>query len=149
MEVYNYVIMHLNQVATMKIRDLADSVHVSTTTIMRFCNKLDCNGYSEFKVKVRMMQKEKQEVVIDGNALLALLYMGIFCTGMAHLLWNQSLSMIEASICSAFYPIQPLVSVILGIIFLHENITTSFLVGCVIIVIGVLVCILNIQKKLK
>lgn len=90
-----------------------------------------------------------QEVSVDGKALLALLYMGIFCTGIAHLLWNQSLSMVEAGTCSAFYPIQPLVSVILGILFLHENITTSFVIGCVIIIIGVLVCILNINGKGK
>ena len=61
MEVYNYVILHLDEVATMKIRDLADQAHVSTTTIMRFCNKLDCNGYSEFKVKIKLMHKEKKK----------------------------------------------------------------------------------------
>jgi Transcriptional regulators len=61
MEVYNYVILHLDEVATVKIRDLADQAHVSTTTIMRFCNKLDCNGYSEFKVKIKLMHKEKKK----------------------------------------------------------------------------------------
>lgn len=86
-----------------------------------------------------------QNVSIDKSAILALVYMGIFCTGIAHLLWNQSLSMIEAGVCSAFYPIQPLVSVVLGIIFLHEIITSSFVIGCVIIVVGVLLCILNIN----
>ena len=84
-----------------------------------------------------------ESVSIDARAVVALLYMGIFCTGAAHLLWNESLSMVEAGICSAFYPVQPLVSVILGILFLHENITTSFVIGCVVIVIGVLVCILK------
>lgn len=87
-----------------------------------------------------------QSVHADKSALLALLYMGIFCTGFAHLLWNQSLSMTEAGICSAFYPIQPLVSVILGIVFLHETITASFLIGCIVIVAGVLVCIVNVRR---
>lgn len=64
MEVYNYVITHLDQVATMKIRDLAENAHVSTTTILRFCNKLDCDGYSEFKTKIKMLQKEKADTRI-------------------------------------------------------------------------------------
>lgn len=88
-----------------------------------------------------------QAVSFDKSAVFALVYMGIFCTGIAHLLWNQSLSMMEAGVCSAFYPIQPLVSVVLGIIFLHEKITVSFLVGCIFIVCGVLLCILRIDLR--
>lgn len=61
MEVYNYVILHLDQISNMKIRDLAEHAHVSTTTIMRFCNKLGCDGYSEFKLKVKMLREEKVE----------------------------------------------------------------------------------------
>ena len=49
MEVYNYVIVHLEQVSHMRIRELAESAHVSTSTILRFCNKLGCDGYTEFK----------------------------------------------------------------------------------------------------
>lgn len=53
----------------------------------------------------------------------------------------------SAGVCSVFYPIQPLVSVIFGILFLHEKITISFLVGCAFIVFGVLLCILRISVK--
>ncbi len=82
-----------------------------------------------------------EQVSFDAQALVALLAMGVFCTGAAHLLWNQSLSMLEASTCSAFYPIQPLVSVVLGIVFLGERVSVSFVAGSILIVIGVLVCV--------
>lgn len=59
MEVYNYVITHLEQVAFMKIRELAEHTHVSTSTVLRFCNKIGCDGYSEFKLRVKMLQEQR------------------------------------------------------------------------------------------
>lgn len=77
-----------------------------------------------------------EQIGLDGSAVAALLVMGVFCTAVAHLMWNQALSMLEAGTCSAFYPIQPLVSVVLGIIFLHEKMTFSFVIGSLLIIIG-------------
>ncbi|MBP1041769.1 MurR/RpiR family transcriptional regulator [Vagococcus sp. BWB3-3] len=59
--VYNYVIQHIVEVRTMKIRELADNAHVSTTTVLNFCNKMGCKGYSEFKIKLQLMH-EKEEL---------------------------------------------------------------------------------------
>lgn len=83
------------------------------------------------------------QISLDWKAVAALLAMGVFCTGVAHLLWNQSLSMLEASTCSAFYPVQPLVSVILGIFFLHEQVSFQFIIGAILIVVGILVCVVK------
>ena len=54
LEVYNYIVRHQEQVVEMKIRELAEAAHVSTTTVLRFCKKVGCNGYSEFKLKYKM-----------------------------------------------------------------------------------------------
>lgn len=51
---YKYVMKNADKVVYMRIRELADQAHVSTTTILRFCKKLGCNGYSEFKVKLKL-----------------------------------------------------------------------------------------------
>lgn len=64
--------------------------------------------------------------------------MGIICTGIAYYLWNKSLGMIEAGTCSAFYPIQPLVSTVLGVIILKEQVGFQFFLGAAFIVFGVL-----------
>ncbi|MDO4274048.1 MAG: EamA family transporter [Eubacteriales bacterium] len=79
-----------------------------------------------------------QEMHVDISCVAGLLYMGIVCTGAAYFLWNKSLSILEAGTCSAFYPIQPLVSTLLGILLLHEKVGLSFLAGAVLIVAGVL-----------
>ena len=84
-------------------------------------------------------------ITVDFPCVLGILYMGIVCTALAYLLWNKSLSMLEASTCSLFYPVQPLVSVLLGFLFLQEAIDRNFIIGAVLIVGGVLLSI--IEKK--
>lgn len=61
MMVYNYVLEHKEEVKYMTIRELAEAVHVSTSTIIRFCKKTGCEGYSEFKVQFKLFIKEEKE----------------------------------------------------------------------------------------
>lgn len=61
MLVYNYVMEHKEEVQYMTIRELAEAVHVSTSTIVRFCKKTGCDGYSEFRVQFKMFLKEEKE----------------------------------------------------------------------------------------
>lgn len=74
----------------------------------------------------------------DISCIFALCYMGFLCTGLAYWLWNQSLLKLEASTCSSFYPIQPMVSTFLGILCFQEVITKGFLLGSLFIIVGVL-----------
>ena len=53
MSIYNYILSNKEKVVYMKIRDLADGAHVSTTTVLRFCKKVGCEGYSEFKLRLK------------------------------------------------------------------------------------------------
>lgn len=50
--IYNYVVSHMEDVPRMTIRELAQQLHVSTTSVMRFCNKVGCTGYAEFKFRL-------------------------------------------------------------------------------------------------
>lgn len=81
------------------------------------------------------------------QGLLAVLYMGLMGTAAAHTLWNLSLSRMDASFCSMFYPMQPLVSAILGVAFLGEAITPSFLIGGLIICCGIVAAVVCGKKK--
>lgn len=83
----------------------------------------------------------------DWSVFLCLLYMGVIGTALAHMLWNKSLSMIEASSCALFYPLQPLVAVLLGGIFLGERIDLRFIAGGTLIVGGVLFSVIGGGKK--
>ncbi|MBE6053871.1 MAG: MurR/RpiR family transcriptional regulator [Clostridium sartagoforme] len=58
LSLYNYIMKNSDKVIYMRIRELANEAHVSTTTILRFCKKLDCEGFSEFKLKFKMYLEE-------------------------------------------------------------------------------------------
>ena len=58
--VYDYIIKNKTKIKYMTVRELADEVHVSTATIMRFCKKCGFDGYSEFKVNFKQyLEQEK------------------------------------------------------------------------------------------
>ncbi|HZH63089.1 MAG TPA: MurR/RpiR family transcriptional regulator, partial [Metabacillus sp.] len=67
MLIYKYVMQNKEKVIYMRIRDLADEAHVSTSTIMRFCRKLNCEGFSEFKVKMKLSMDEKRDISIKSG----------------------------------------------------------------------------------
>lgn len=62
MEVYQYVMQHKNTVPYMRIRELAMEAHVSTTTVLHFCKKMGCDGYTEFKQKLKKFSGQKEAV---------------------------------------------------------------------------------------
>lgn len=61
MLIYNYIMQNSQHIRYMTIRELADATHVSTSAIMRFCKKLNCEGYAEFKVQFKMYLEENKE----------------------------------------------------------------------------------------
>ena len=79
-------------------------------------------------------------------AILACLFVAIVGTAVAHTCWNKSLQLLKASTCSMFYPLQPLVSAVLGVVMLHEVITRQFVVGAVLICSGIVITFLPTKK---
>lgn len=61
MLVYNYITAHKQEVKYMTVRELADAVHVSTSTVIRFCKKNGCDGYSEFRMKFKLFLSEEKK----------------------------------------------------------------------------------------
>ena len=84
--------------------------------------------------------------VITPGFVTSILYLGIVCTFMAMFLWNKSLSMVDAATCSLFYPIQPLVSTLLGVALLGESITLNFILGGIMIAGGILYAVMMDSK---
>lgn len=66
-ELYEYITSNAEKVVFMRIRDLAEATHVSPTTILRFCRKLDCDGFSEFKVQLKLYLKQKSPSLLSNT----------------------------------------------------------------------------------
>lgn len=81
--------------------------------------------------------------IVDGGlhltfgCILVLLYLGVCCTALALILWNRSLSLLEAATCSLFSPLQPVFASIFGVLLLHESLTLGFFIGGGMIVLNV------------
>lgn len=59
--IYKYVVTNMDDLQTMTVRELSEKTHTSTASIIRFCKKFDCDGFSEFKVRLRLFQKEARK----------------------------------------------------------------------------------------
>lgn len=81
------------------------------------------------------------------ESVLAVLYMGVLGTAVTHSLWNYSLRVMDASFCSMFYPMQPLVSSILGVLFLHEAVTPGFVIGALMICCGIVAAVFSAKPR--
>ncbi|BDZ32179.1 MurR/RpiR family transcriptional regulator [Lactiplantibacillus sp. WILCCON 0030] len=69
--VYDYIIQNKSAVMGMTIRDLANKSHVSTTTVLRFCNKVGLDGFMELKYVIKRdlahqkLEQPKMTRVVD------------------------------------------------------------------------------------
>ena len=63
------------------------------------------------------------------------------------MMWNFCLAHQEAGHCAAFYPVQPMVSMLLGVVLLGEKITPSFLLGSALIIFSVVLNSLPARTK--
>ncbi len=61
--VWQYIMHHKSHVQKMSVQQLARECNVSHTSIIRFCKKLGLDGFSEFKVYIKM--ELEREVRID------------------------------------------------------------------------------------
>nr|VUD34138.1 phosphosugar-binding transcriptional regulator [Raoultella sp. NCTC 9187] len=73
MMVYHYVIKNRDKVMYMTIRELSEAAGVSTTTVLRFCRKLQCEGYSEFRVRFKLYleQNQPQQANIGASEIMS------------------------------------------------------------------------------
>jgi Transcriptional regulators len=58
---YKFIVDNGDKIPYMTIRELAGKTHVSTSTILRFCNKMNYEGYKEFKEALNKYLYQIQE----------------------------------------------------------------------------------------
>jgi drug/metabolite transporter (DMT)-like permease len=70
------------------------------------------------------------------GVILGILYIGIISTGLAMFLWNTAFARLEAGVASLTFFAQPVVGAGLGALLLGEQLTPLFLIGGVLIGLG-------------
>ena len=78
-----------------------------------------------------------QPIRWDGPALLAVVVLGVFGTGFAFLIQHAQIAKEGPTAASMVAYLLPVVSVLLGVVFLHEALTVREGLGMVIVLVGV------------
>jgi len=76
---------------------------------------------------------------ITPGVIAGVLFIGIISTALAMYLWNSAFASLDAGVVSLTFFAQPVVGTLLGWLFLGEIITPLFLVGGLLIGIGILI----------
>lgn len=67
------------------------------------------------------------------------LFLGVISTALAMILWNTAFAVLDASAASLTFFAQPVVGTFLGWLFLNEGITSLFILGGILIGIGLVI----------
>lgn len=70
--------------------------------------------------------------------LISVLYLGILSSLITSLLTNYSLSKIDATKMSVFSNLSTLITMLAGVIFLHEELKSYHVIGAIMIIIGII-----------
>ena len=81
------------------------------------------------------------------NTWLSIVYLGLFGTAIAFVLWNRGMESLEASVGSMFYFFTPVTGSLFGWLILGENLFWNFYLGGIIIFLGTLVAITPQRKN--
>lgn len=92
-----------------------------------------------FTTPVMLYELKDGFVMPSAGALAGVVFLGLFSTAAAFLLWNAGMKMMDAGIGSLFFFFQPLVGALLGWWWLDETLDLSFFLGGTLIIVGVLV----------
>jgi drug/metabolite transporter (DMT)-like permease len=74
---------------------------------------------------------------LTSNGWIGVLFLGIFCSGLAYIAWYDALQVLSAAQTGVFLYIEPLVAVAVAAIVLAEPITWGSLFGGAVILVGV------------
>lgn len=90
-----------------------------------------------FHIPVGIVTVCTRPVTITPLGVAIILYLGFAGSGVAQYTWTKCLSMLPASTCSLFYPLQPAFAALLGAWLLGETFTPAFFIGLMLISLDV------------
>lgn len=92
----------------------------------------------------------KQKVVVtsfNSTVVLGIIFLGIISSSLAFVLFNKSAKILGAVKANNFTYLNPVVTVIVSVLVLHEGITFFKVIGGIIVICGIIVSEKNLNKK--
>lgn len=95
-----------------------------------------------------LIELQSAPALSRSKACFAVLYMGLCSAPPSPIPSGITVfRVMDASFCSMFYPMQPLVSSILGVLFLHEAVTPGFVIGALMICCGIVAAVISAKPR--
>ncbi len=94
--------------------------------------------------------KSIQSVVsLSPKGWIVIFFLGIFCSGIAYVLWAQALKEMDSVKVGAFLYLEPFVTVFAAWLILNEEITVIMILSGMVISIGVMLVNFNLRNLLR
>ncbi|MAR77987.1 MAG: hypothetical protein CMD43_03475 [Gammaproteobacteria bacterium] len=108
---------------------ITDPLNASTGTIL----------YSAIIMMIYMLFQSESlpEKMGDINHIIAVLILGIFCTAIATIIYFQILQTSGATFISIMNYLIPVWAIIFGVIFFAEQVTSNYIIGLIVIILGI------------
>jgi drug/metabolite transporter (DMT)-like permease len=74
---------------------------------------------------------------IPVNGWIAITFLGVFCSGIAYIFWYDALKELPVAQTGAFLYIEPIITVIVAAVVLHERLLLATILGGMTILVGV------------
>jgi drug/metabolite transporter (DMT)-like permease len=85
--------------------------------------------------------------VLSSTSLIAILFLGVGCSGLGYWFWYAALERIDTSQVAAFLYLEPLVTLLSAVALLGESVALSTIVGGLLVLIGVLTVQTTLSRK--
>jgi len=116
------------------VRKVTQTADVITSTAIMLAGGLP----TSFLLSVWEIKTQGLGAITPGT-IGGILFLGIVATAIAMFLWNYAFAELPAAVASLTFFAQPVVGILLGWMFLKETITPLFLVGGVMIAVGLVI----------
>jgi DNA-binding MurR/RpiR family transcriptional regulator len=93
--VYKYIVAHIDKIPYMTVRELAEETGLSTSSVLRFCNKVGFDRYAEFKDYIKAGKKNMIETPPREDLKNILHYMMCTNTGAFETKINSAVKLIR------------------------------------------------------
>ncbi|MEE4566117.1 DMT family transporter [Paenibacillus polymyxa] len=92
---------------------------------------------SIFFIPLALLEKDSWQAPTTGSFML-LMYLGVFCSVIAFLLYNYGLIKLSPSSSVSLMNLVPIFGVLFSVLLLHETITWRQIIGGLVVILGVL-----------
>ena len=116
------------------IRKVTREIDVLTTSMIAFVGGLIVS------VPISIFEINRIGIGSITPAIIAgILFLGLISTALAMFLWNTAFAELPAGVASLTFFAQPVVGTILGVLFLGDQVTPLFILGGILIGMGILI----------